>query len=86
MADTDRGTYRPTTDAYTGMLAISLLALIAACVFLFLDYSQYPEKAPPPVPKAAPPEAAVKAPPPPPKAEPPAPMPDDKKDDEKKAG
>lgn len=42
-------------DAYTGMLAISLLALLGGCLLLFLDYSQYPDKAPPTVPKAPPP-------------------------------
>ena len=36
-----------TNDAYTGMLAISLLALILGCVFLYLDWSQYPDKPPP---------------------------------------
>src|SRR5687768_3446958 len=46
---------RPATnDAYTGMLAISLLALIAGCVFLYLDYSQYPDSKGPTVPKAPP--------------------------------
>jgi len=33
-----------TNDAYTGMLAISLVALIAGSVLLFLDYSQYEGK------------------------------------------
>ena len=44
-----------TNDAYTGMLAISLIALLAGCALLFLDWSQYPDKEPPkvkaPVPK-----------------------------------
>ena len=43
---------KATNDAWTGMLAISLLALLAGCVFLFLDYSQYPSKDPGPVQKA----------------------------------
>jgi hypothetical protein len=43
---------KATNDAWTGMLAISLLALLAGCAFLFLDYSQYPSKDPGPVPKA----------------------------------
>lgn len=43
---------RPSNDAWTGMLAISLLALMAGCVFLYLDFSQYPSKDPPAVPKA----------------------------------
>jgi len=42
---------KPTADAYTGMLAISLLSLIIGCALLYLDYSQYPER-PPQVPKA----------------------------------
>ena len=43
---------RPSNDAWTGMLAISLLALITGCVLLFLDYSQYPSKDPGQVQKA----------------------------------
>ena len=39
-------------DAYTGMLTISLLALIIGCVLLYLDYSQYPDKTPAQLPKA----------------------------------
>jgi hypothetical protein len=39
-------------DAYTGMLAISLFALIGGCVLLFLDYSQYPDSKGPAIPKA----------------------------------
>jgi hypothetical protein len=35
-----------TNDAYTGMLVISLLALIAGSVLLYLDYSQYPPNPP----------------------------------------
>lgn len=34
----------PKSDAYTGVLIVSLLALIAGCVFLYLDYSQYEGK------------------------------------------
>ncbi len=41
-----------TNDAYTGMLAISLLALIGGCVLLYLDYSQYPDSKGPTIPKA----------------------------------
>jgi hypothetical protein len=33
----------PTNDAWTGMLAISLLALIAGCVLLFLDWNRHSE-------------------------------------------
>ena len=38
---TEQSTYRATNDAYTGMLAISLVALILGSVLLFLDYSQH---------------------------------------------
>jgi hypothetical protein len=53
MATTEQSTYRATNDAYTGMLAISLCAMIAGSVLLFLDYQQYPEGAPPKLPKEA---------------------------------
>jgi hypothetical protein len=43
---------RAVNNAYTGMLAISLLALIVGCVLLYLDYSQYPTSEPPPLEKA----------------------------------
>lgn len=36
----------PVNDAWTGMLAVSLLALVAACVLLYLDWSQYSGKGP----------------------------------------
>ena len=36
----------PRSDAYTGMLLISLLAQIAGVVFLYLDWSQYPPEKP----------------------------------------
>ena len=39
----------PRSDAYTGMLIISLVALAVGCAFLDLDYSAYTGK-PPPVP------------------------------------
>ena len=52
-------------DAWTGMLAISLIALLVGCVFLFLDWNQYPKKDPPPVPKFTPPQAQAPAPAPP---------------------
>jgi hypothetical protein len=35
------------SDAYTGMLLLSLLVLIGACALIFLDYSQYPSAKPP---------------------------------------
>ncbi len=40
---------KPSNDAYTGMLAISLLALIAGAALLWLDYSRYPTTKPPKV-------------------------------------
>jgi hypothetical protein len=52
---TDTTTPAPATnDAYTGMLAISLCALIVGCVLLYLDYSQYPDSKAPAIPKAPP--------------------------------
>lgn len=36
----------PKNDAYTGMLVISLLALIGGSVLLYLDKSQYPDNPP----------------------------------------
>jgi hypothetical protein len=71
-------TSRPTNDAYTGMLAIALVALIAGSALMYLDYSQYPMRTPPPLPKAPPALPAPVA--PAPKAE----NPDEKKDDTKK--
>lgn len=32
---------KPRNDAYVGLLIVSLLAMIAGCVLLYLDYSQY---------------------------------------------
>jgi hypothetical protein len=40
-AKNDEKTALPANDAWTGMLAISLLALIAGCVLLFLDWRNY---------------------------------------------
>jgi hypothetical protein len=37
---------KPATDAYTGMLAVSFLALLLGCTFLYLDYAQYPATGP----------------------------------------
>jgi hypothetical protein len=54
MAATDTEDAAPAVnDAYTGMLAISLVALVVGCVLLFLDYNQYDSK-PPNLPKAPP--------------------------------
>jgi hypothetical protein len=54
--DEQEDTTRATNDAYTGMLAISLIALLVGCALLYLDYSQYPSGDPPRVtaPAAAP--------------------------------
>ncbi len=40
-------TAKPKNDAYTGILFISLLATIGACVLLYLDYSSYENRVPP---------------------------------------
>jgi hypothetical protein len=38
---------KPRSDAYVGLLAISLIAMLTGALLLFLDWSQYPEtKAP----------------------------------------
>ena len=34
------------SDAYTGMLLLSLLVLIAGCVLIYLDFSKYPTTKP----------------------------------------
>jgi hypothetical protein len=49
-----RPVMKPRSDIYTGLLGISLAAMIAGCVFLYLDYSQYQGKKPeaPPSPSA----------------------------------
>jgi hypothetical protein len=49
--DKDELIVKPPVDAYTGMLVISLLALIAGGVLLWLDFSRYPNVA---APKGAP--------------------------------
>jgi hypothetical protein len=43
---------RSRSDIYTGMLVISLLAMIAGCVLLYLDYDQYSSAKPPALPAA----------------------------------
>ena len=37
---------KPRTDAYTGMLIISLLVLLAGIFLIYLDFSQYPDVKP----------------------------------------
>jgi hypothetical protein len=58
-ADRETATAPPRSDAYTGLVAISLVAMITASVLLFLDYNQYPKKKPdpPPAPSAVKPQA-----------------------------
>lgn len=48
-------------DAYVGLLIISLLAMIVGCVFLYLDYSQYPETKAPSPPPVTPPQRSAPA-------------------------
>lgn len=66
----DREEAAPASDVYTGLLAISLIAMIASCVLLWLDYSQYgASKAPTvvsPPPTQAKPISQGALPPPPP--------------------
>lgn len=45
----DREEARPRNDVYTGLLAISLIAMITSCILLFLDYKQYGDTKPQPV-------------------------------------
>ena len=78
--ETQESTYKATNDAYTGMLIISLLALIAGAVFLFLDFNQYPAVQPPKIPANAPVLPKVEA--PAPQAQP-APTPEENKEKEK---
>lgn len=53
--DDDDVIVQPQSDAYVGLLAISLGAMIVGCALLFWDYASYPEKQPPkpPAPVAA---------------------------------
>jgi hypothetical protein len=37
---------KPGSDAYVGLLAVSLVAMIVGCALLGLDLSQYPDKVP----------------------------------------
>jgi hypothetical protein len=37
---------KPRSDAYTGLLAVSLIGMIAGCIFLYLDYDTYKDKPP----------------------------------------
>ncbi|MBM3993400.1 MAG: hypothetical protein FJ303_04510 [Planctomycetes bacterium] len=76
----------PTNDAWTGMLAISLLALAAGTGFLAYDYYQYNDEKLPTVPKFVGSSPGTPAKMEPPKQEQPPPPKDkepDKKDPEK---
>jgi hypothetical protein len=39
---------KPGPDVYVGLLVLSLLAQVAAALFLWMDYSSYPEGGKPP--------------------------------------
>lgn len=55
MAELDeQDTSRAMNDAYTGMLAISLVALMIGALLLFLDWNQYSDKDPPKIKAPAP--------------------------------
>jgi len=40
-------TAKPRNDAYTLMLLVTLLAIIAGCVLLYLEWDEYGQKSPP---------------------------------------
>jgi hypothetical protein len=77
---------KPRNDVYTGMLMVSLLALVTGCILLFLDYSQYPASKAPDVRKVSPISSpkVEKAEPAPAPVPAPAPGAEDKKGEEKK--
>lgn len=62
MAETTRETVvvRKRSDAYTGILAISFLAMTGGCVLLYLEYQNYEKQTPPPGPKIDVPGAVLK--------------------------
>ena len=60
----------PQNDAYTGLLAISLLATLTGLIFVAMDYSDYSAKVPPPKPPASLSQPTEQ---PPPATEPPPP-------------
>lgn len=49
--DTPSSEPKPKSDVYTGMLVISLLAMIGGCALLYYDTQSYGPNAPPAVPK-----------------------------------
>lgn len=47
LSSTGRGPYRkPRADIYTVLLAIAAIALLVACVLLYLETADYPDKPP----------------------------------------
>lgn len=52
VSDPDIGTAKPRNDAFVGLLILSLLAQIVGVVFLYLEFSSYPDKKPPLTPQA----------------------------------
>ena len=45
-SNSDQPKAKAANDAYTGMLAVSLFALLIGCGALYLDYAQYGSKPP----------------------------------------
>lgn len=67
--DADVADGRQSSDAYVGMLLVSLIAMIIGCVLLYLDFAQYPEAKAPNPPASTPPQRSAPpadTPPPPP--------------------
>jgi hypothetical protein len=54
---------KPRADAYVGLLALSLIAMVTCTVFLFLDYNQYSGSPVPPPAKYTPPTPQAPVPP-----------------------
>jgi hypothetical protein len=50
---------KPRSDAYVGMLGLSLVAQIFGAVFFYMDWSQYPTTKPPEPPKVTAPAAGA---------------------------
>jgi hypothetical protein len=46
--------FQAKSDVYTGLLGISLAAMVVAAVLLYLDFAQYGQKKPDPIPTGAP--------------------------------
>ena len=46
-----KDTPKPGNDVYTGLLALSLVAMIIGCVLLALDLNSYETRTPPPLPR-----------------------------------